>query len=238
MKKLITISMVLLLTFGLAGCGKKDPNKPSNPTPKPDKPVETVIESALGNRDGIDNYNIAFKEDHNCAAFMYTFNESDNVGAYYVFEDNRVYMGNYRDFIQAGQTPLVNLTVYYDEFAQIRSFSMWLPDSNILDVTEKQAEKIVQYQKGFLKTLLPDAKDDDIKKIISKLSLTLEDGFEAYRNGSAEPSQLTKTEYVVNVKARTPETQEGTTKTFEYKLTFEYTDEYKTMVLKGNLISE
>ena len=225
MKKTIIAILVALMLVLTAGCTKKDNNPTPKPTPTPTPtptPAVTKLVTKLGNEAGIENVLEKFNSSHeDWSAFRLGKADSQGFVEYTVWDDDDIYSGNYEQYVSHGVMPVVYLMVKYAEDSTIDTLYAWLPYEDIEEVDEDQAEGIVDFQKLLLSRAFPDLSDKDIDKVIDKLALTLEDGFEAYRRGQADPTEFEGTSVDIYP------SEDGQ----PYNVTCGYDDEYETLEL-------
>ena len=223
MKKYIILVLSVMMLLAFTGCKKNNDPKP-NPTPKPDPaPVVTKFTSRLGNINDIEKAMQDFKDKTEWTFFFEGINDEDGTYVYGVWDDDRVYQGNYADYIKHGTLPMIDLTVAYNEDGTIWGYAFYVPFTPIDEVPEKNYENIVLAEKMILKAGLPELSDSDIEKLIDKLSLVTVDALEAYAKHQADPSEFTETNMDIYLTAAS--------ETAEYNISVEYDKNYKTMLV-------
>ena len=230
MKRLIIFLLAMMLVLTFTGCKKSgndnDNNKkPNTPVQPVDPPKPSKLISKVGSSNTIEDAMKKFNEKYDdWNAFRMYHNDKESNCEYGVWDDDDIYTGNFEKYAERGYMPAAYFIVYYPEGSvegDIEGLRYWAPYENIDDVDEDKAEGLVYWQTLLFKALFPDLADKDIEKIISKLALMDEEGFEAYRKGQADPSEFTAT----NVEVYPSENGEP------YTLTCEYDKEYNTYMV-------
>ena len=233
MKKIIIVLLVVLMT--LAGCGKKNNNNNGNnnngnntPTVDPKdngNKEEKQFVSKLGTNDDIEDALEDFNEEfRDWNAFMMYENE-DGSYEYGIWDDDNIYRRNFESYAKNGVMPIVYIVVNYESGkgeVPIKNIAAWLPYEDIENLPEGYEEPMAAIYKELIEAIFPDLSDEKADKLIEKLCLTDEDGFDAYRKHQASASDFEKTSVEVYPSADS---------TKPYVITVEYDADHSTLIL-------
>lgn len=228
MKRFIITLLTVLLVLSMYGCGKKgggDNPKPT-PTPKPD-PVEVKFTSKLGTDQDVEKMLETFNAKYKAWSAFYADQEPESGSMFYdCWDDNDVYRGNYASYVDHGRYPVTELVVHYEggkTTGTIDTAFIWLPYGEILDIKDEQMEPLSDWTIMCIKAILPDLTDEKVAELADRIAVPLEDAYQAFVNGQADPSELTKTsEKIYLPGAEKP----------AFRIGCYYNNDYKTIVLE------
>ena len=98
----------------------------------------------------------------------------------------------------------------------------WFSELEVKELPVGYEDAVEEFQEDLLHAIFPDLTDDQVDKLVEKLCLTDEEGFEAYRNHQASVSDFEKT---------TVEVYPSQDSEKPYKITVEYDADHSTLLL-------
>ena len=233
MKKILIVLIVVLMT--LAGCGKGNNNNNNNkptpapapsptPTDNPDKSAKLFV-SRLGTDEDVEKAMDEFNQDFRDWNAFRMYKNPDGSYECGVWDDDEIYLRNFESYATDGYMPIIYFVTNYEDGnsqTTIKNIAAWLPFENIEELPVGYEDAVEEFQEDLLHAIFPDLTDDQVDKLVEKLCLTDEEGFEAYRNHQAIVSDFEKT---------TVEVYPSQDSEKPYKITVEYDADHSTLLL-------